>query len=129
MDDIIVKNGLDLKALLDKKEVLENQLSDLNKEIEEHQIKFVELMELHSIQRFSVNDVGTFYLSSDLFPRVLDRELLFQDLQARGAGDLIKPTVNAQTLKAYVKECLENKNEIPKGIETHSKTVVRIRKK
>lgn len=128
MDDTIVQNGLRLKELLNKKKDLEAALSNLNSEIEDHQIKFVELMEMHSMQKFSINDVGTFYLSSDLFPRILDRELLFQDLKARGAGDLIKPTVNAQTLKAYVKECLESKNEIPKGIETHTKTMVRIRK-
>lgn len=47
---------------------------------------------------------GRCTLTTDLNVRVKDKLALHKHLEDEGAGDLIVPTVNAQTLKSWVKE-------------------------
>lgn len=49
---------------------------------------------------------GRCTLTGDLTVKVLDKQGLHIWLQAEGFGDLIVPTVNAQTLKSFAKEQL-----------------------
>lgn len=49
---------------------------------------------------------GRCTLTGDLTVKVLDKQGLHVWLQAEGFGDLIVPTVNAQTLKSFAKEQL-----------------------
>lgn len=117
-----------LKSYRETKDLLENDLKDIRTKIDELQVKFIELMELHDLQNFSIKDLGTFYLSSDIYPKVTDQDALFEDLRNSGYDSLIKETVHAGTLKAHIKERLADKNSLPNGIEIYSKAVVRIKK-
>jgi len=117
-----------LKSMIDMRDLLDEDLKKVKAEIEEFQKEFVELMEIHRMQRFSLDGVGTVYISSSIYPKVVDQDLLFSDLRSKGFETLIKETIHAGTLKAHVKELLADKNELPKGIEVYPKAVVRIRK-
>ena len=124
----LIDNARKLKILLEAKDEVEQKLDVIKKEIAEFQSQFVELMDLRDVQNFSVRDLGTFYVNASVIPKVTNQVELFGDLRRRGAGDLIKETVNSNTLRAYVKECLDEKNEIPKGIEIFTRSAVRVRK-
>lgn len=61
---------------------------------------------------------GRCTLTSDLYSSVIpgQKAALFDWLESEGAESLIQPTVNAQTLKAYLKERLKNDEDIPETI-------------
>lgn len=124
----LIEKAKELKALMDHKKSLEEEVKDINGRITAVQETFVEMMENNDMQNFSIKDLGMFYISSDVHPKMVNQDALFADLKSRGAGDLIKPTIHSKTLKAYVKECLENSNEVPQGVEIYTKTSVRVRK-
>ncbi len=124
----LVEYGNKLHELLDEKSELDEAAKKLASEIDSIQRKFIDLMEAHKVKNFTIDNVGMFYLSSSIYPRVVDQQQLFADLRQRGAGTLIKETVNSNTLRAYVKECLENSNEVPKGVDVYAETKIRMRR-
>lgn len=124
----LTKLGSTLKQLLEKKSELEETTKSINAEIDQLQGQFVEAMQLHNLQNFKINNLGQFYLHSSVFSKITDKEKLFEDLRKRGAEDIIKETVFPSTLRAYTKELMEHANEIPAGVEVHTRTTVRIRK-
>ena len=62
----------------------------------------------------------TVYLNREVFARLVgDTKKAHTALRRAGLGDLIKPTVNAQTLRAYVREKEESGEELPKGLRPY----------
>lgn len=59
---------------------------------------------------------GRCTLTADLTVKVNDKSELHKWLQDSGYGDLIVPTVNPQTLKAFVKEQMGNGAALPETI-------------
>lgn len=128
MNEQLIEFGKQLKQLTAKKKALKDEESKVTEAIDTLQEKFVEAMSLYKLQNFKIKELGQFYVHASIFPKVNDQEKLFKDLREKGAGDIIKETVFSSTLRAYTKECIENNNEIPKGIDIHTKTTVRVRK-
>tara|TARA_R110000851_G_scaffold126847_1_gene258600 strand:+ start:3137 stop:3616 length:480 start_codon:yes stop_codon:yes gene_type:complete len=67
----------------------------------------------------SLADGKKVHLQSDLHAGIAaaDREMVFAWFQDNGFGDLIKPTVHASTLTAFVKEQLSLGEQLPEGIK------------
>lgn len=61
---------------------------------------------------------GRCTLQADLSVQVSDKPGLHEWLKGNGFGDLIVPTVNSQTLKAFVKEQLGKGTPLPETIIT-----------
>lgn len=59
---------------------------------------------------------GRCTLTSDLYVSAPNKQALHEWLESSGNGDLIQPTVNAQTLKAFVKEQMKAETELPDGL-------------
>jgi hypothetical protein len=116
-----------LRLLSEKEDKLKEDLKKLHGEMEELNGKFLSLMELNNITSMKVNGVGTCYVAADIYPSVKDETALFAFLRKNEAASLIKETVHPATLKAYVKEQIENTNTIPDGVEVFPKNKVRIR--
>ena len=129
MNDDLVKQGLELKKWLDKKKQIKAEEKEVNATIAKLQGPLVEAMELHQVQNFMVKGLGKFYLQADVFSKIIDVDKLHADLRSKGVGELIKETIATATLKAYVKECIDNDNALPEGVEIYPKTNVRFRKK
>ena len=67
--------------------------------------------------RSITGDFGRCTLSSDLHVKVIGGKVeLHKWLEDSGNGDLIVPTVNAQTLKAFCKEQLQNGEQLPEEV-------------
>ncbi len=128
MNDELINFGKQLKQLTDKKKELKVEQVVITEKIGTLQEKFVTAMELYKLQNFKIKGLGLFFIYSSIFPKVIDQDKLFKNLKEKGAEDLIKQTVFASTLRAYVNECIENANEVPEGLDISTKTEVRIRK-
>jgi len=75
-----------------------------------------------------------FYLSTRTYasPQAGQQEALYDWLRKNGYGDLVRETVYAQSLSAFVKELLGEEDELPKElgeiVNVYEKTGVGIRK-
>jgi len=72
-------------------------------------------METEGVERVSYADIGRVGLTADLYASIQkDRKGdAYEWLKDHGHGDLIKPTLNASTLKALAKEMIKAGSELP----------------
>lgn len=106
----------DLKSLRDaktKKAALELELKICNKLIEDLRYRITTVFEARGISSMRVADVGLVYAKEDLYCTVVDNDALNEWLRERGEEAIIKHAVNAQTLKAYLKERREAGQDLP----------------
>lgn len=124
----------DLQDLRNKKEQLEEELKTLNAMLEEVESTLVDAMvtaELESLKR----NGRTYSLRVETFASAKPetKEELYQALRNNDAGDLVQEQVNAQSLRAFVKELKSNnEGEIPTWIadfiNVYEKSKIAIRK-
>ncbi len=110
-------------------EVAEEALSKKSKEFTSCKLSLIELLDSESKLRTAVYEgIGSISLTK---PRVYascnkeNQATLFSYLAEVGRTDLIKETVNAQTLSSFVKENLEEGRAIPECISYILKTNVK----
>lgn len=119
-----------MSYLKDVIEYLENNIKLLNselKEIKEYQLP--KMMEDANIEKVSISHIGTLYLRHDVFTSINaeNKEKVYEWFRNHGASTLIVEHIHPQTLKAWVKETLENGGEIPMEISYHIKQTAAIR--
>ena len=104
-----------LGELKEKEAQLKKELSAVNVLIKDTTKLLTEQMVNQEIQNFNRNG-KVFYLVTNLYVNdvATRREELYQVLREQGFGNLIKATIHPQTLKAFVKEQIEeNDEELP----------------
>jgi hypothetical protein len=112
----IIAKGKELFALKSKKKKLEDQLTQLNKDIERVAVQELgKLMTDAEIEKITIKGKGTVYVSDELFCSVLkdDRPKLYGWLREKGHGALIQDYVFPQTLTAFAKEQLGKGEALP----------------
>ena len=134
MNNIDVNLIDDLQDLKNQKEELENSLKAVTAEMEEVEKQVIEnfiTAEVDSVKR----NGKTYSLRNDLYtsPIAEEKDNLFQALRNNEAGELIQETVNANSLRAFVKELKSNNDgEIPEWIAQYinafEKTKISVRK-
>lgn len=135
-----MENTIDLKMadrlqeLRDEKEQLELALKETNGMIEAIEQDLVAAMITAELDSFKRNG-HTYSLRVDTFATAkADRkEELFEALRNNNAGDLVQEQVNANSLRAFVKELkANNDDEIPEWIadyiNVYDKTKIAVRK-
>ena len=105
---------------------LKDQLADMKATTAEVQNEFdmlrkgvlPEKMEEWGFDTVNVTDVGRISLRAELYASIIkdQKEAAFAWLAENGHGALIKDTVNASSLKAFIKEQLINGEIIPEEI-------------
>lgn len=121
------------KELSEMKDLLTEQLEQVNKQREECITEINDYMEAKGLDRTGSYD-GLGYISA-VKPMVYatfaeeDRSVVFSYLSQQGRADLIKSTVNAKSLSSFVKEYLDSGEEIPETIKYILKPQVRLNKK
>ena len=134
MNNIDVNLIDDLQDLKNQKEELENSLKAVSAELEEVEKQVVEnfiTAEVDSVKR----NGKTYSLKNDLYtsPIAEEKDNLFEALRKNEAGELIQETVNANSLRAFVKELKgDNDGDIPEWIAPFinvvEKTKISVRK-
>lgn len=106
------------RELKEKKDALEATLKEVNKEIERLEEQFTAEMINEETPKFSRRG-KTFYLTEKLYVNSLAAKSadLHKYLREKSLGDMIKETVHPSTLKSYVKELLEEDDELPEGLK------------
>lgn len=121
-----------LRALKERKQAIEDQLTDVNKQISYKEgVTLPELMTAHGVSTFKCPGVGTVYLQNETDVSVLadNRPELHAFLREQGDGSLVTETVHPATLKSYVKEKLEASDvELPEFIKVTFRRVAKLRK-
>ena len=123
-----------LQELRDEKEQLEMALKETNGMIEAVEQDLVAAMVTAELYSFKRNG-HTYSLKIDTYASAkADRkEELFEALRNNNAGDLVQEQVNANSLRAFVKELkANNDDEIPEWIvdyiNVYDKTKISVRK-
>lgn len=123
-----------LQELRDEKEQLEIALKETNGMIEAVEQDLVAAMITAELDSFKRNG-HTYSLKVDTYAsaRADRKEELFEALRNNNAGELIQEQVNANSLRAFVKELKTNNNdEIPEWIvdyiHIYDKTKISVRK-
>jgi len=72
-------------------------------------------MEEEEITSINIADVGRLGVASDMQTSVLaeNRDAFHSWMRENGHGDLVKETVHSSTMKAFIKEQIQNGEEIP----------------
>ena len=107
-----------LQELRDAKEHLEASLKETNEMIEAIEQDLVQAMLTAELDSFKRNG-HTYSLKVDTFAsaKAECKDKLFQALRENNAGDLVQEQVNANSLRAFVKELkANNDDEIPEWI-------------
>jgi hypothetical protein len=108
-----------LKQLKSDRTQMEQDLSDIKAKITETEERLGQLMIEEEMQKFT-RAGQTFFLTTQFQCSAVGgkQEELYQVLRDNGAEALIKETVNANSLKAYVKEQIaDNDDELPECFE------------
>ncbi len=93
------------------------------------------VMQEQDVEKIAVTGVGTVYLQDDirikrLLPQGVEEgskdDALFDWLDAVGAGDVIKSTVNFSTLKAMIKRRIQSPDKLPKGQLPYPKELIEV---
>lgn len=108
-----------MKAVMSKKEVTEDALKEINKEFDYLRLALIpKIFEDRGISNMKLDGVGRVGLTADIYASIPAdrREEAYQWLSDTGHGDLIGSTVNASTLKAFLKGQLLKGEELPDGL-------------
>ncbi len=126
----------ELKAKKKLKKELEDQVEEINKEITRLDRELSDAMAEVECPNFA-HGGSTFYLSSRLYasPKAGMGDDMIKALKAHGFGDIVKETVNANTLASFCREQIAlsgEKEELPGWladvVNTFDKVTVGIRK-
>lgn len=92
-------------------------------------LKFEE--ELPGVTSVKLDGIGNLRIDSDAYVTVpaSERETLQEWLVKTGHAELIQPTVNPSTLKAFVKSCIRDGIEISNAVNVTPYQVARLTKK
>lgn len=122
-----------LKALREEKAALEERLKGINSAIEQVEQELVNAMIAEEMQNF-VRGGQMFYLTTKVYASAVPerKQDLFAWLKANGYGDMVQETVHSQTLAAFIREQLEEAEELPPDLQplvnVFEKTTVGLRK-
>jgi len=134
MSNIDVNLIDNLQELRNQKQELEAATKTVTAELEEVEKQVIDnfvTAEVDSVKR----NGKTYSLRNETFASAIaeEKDKLFNALRSNEAGELIQETVNANSLRAFVKELRENNNgEIPEWIVPYinvfEKTKISVRK-
>lgn len=132
-----MKNMLELsdiyRQLRDSKKQVEETLKGINAQLAEVEKQLAEAMVSDEVQNFSRDGI-LFYLSTRTYASAVAQrsDELHAWLKQNGYEGLVKENVNANTLSAFVREQLEEVDELPPElaelVHVYEKTGVTMRK-
>lgn len=110
---------------------LEDRLEVIKSNAHFTSIRLAEVMEEQAMEKFSIKGVASFWTKTDLFASIPadNKEAAFDWLRENGMEELIKETVNGNSLKSAIKGHLEEGGETPDPsiIKIHTQLTVQSR--
>lgn len=112
-----------------EKEALESQVKEKDAELDQIKSELTTLMTDIGIQKFALDGMGTFYLSTNIYPKLPNPEALIQWLDEAGRPDVAPRKVHVPSLKELVELRMETDQPIPgpELLDMTPETSVRLR--
>jgi len=96
-----------LAAMKEEKKQINEKLDEIQKLIDAKEGELLKVMQSQEINSFKTPR-GTFFVTQRERASILDSEIAFEFLREVGAGDIIKETVNSNTLSSTFKQLRED---------------------
>ena len=104
-------------ALTEERRKLEAEVKRMAADLAAREEVLLEEYAQYGIQNIKTTAGQTVYLNREIFAKLVgDHEEALDAFRTAGLGDFVKETVNAQTLRAYVREMDE---ELPEGLQPY----------
>ena len=116
-----------IRLKLEKKKY-EGKVSALNGSIGEIENRLLTVFEAKNLKSLQLKGMGEVHVIEEAYPTITDSDKLFSDLKKMGAGDLIRTTVNIQTLRGFCNERLATSQKLPSGVKIYYKSRIGFRK-
>ena len=118
-DNPIISAAKEFKTLKEKIDALKDEATELQKEYDRLRFQLLpDLMVDSELEKLTVTDVGTLYLTDDVRAAVVteNKDDALTWLDDQGYGDLVKPNIAAASLKALIKDRLEKGEALPQEL-------------
>lgn len=118
-DKPIIAAAKEFKTLKEKIDALKDEATELQKEYDRLRFQLLpDLMVDSELEKLTVTDVGTLYLTDDVRAAVVteNKDDALTWLDDQGYGDLVKPNIAAASLKALIKDRLEKGEALPQEL-------------
>lgn len=116
-------------ALRQAKAELETLVKAKDAELDQVRHELTDIMTETGVQKFALEGMGTFYLSTAIYPKLPNMEGLIQWLDKEGKGELAPRKVHVPSLKEFIEDRMEHDLPIPGPdlVEMTPETSVRLR--
>lgn len=102
-----------LRVLREQKETAEKELQEINAKIDETDYRLSEMMAESETQNFTRGGVMFYLVTKTRASAVAgSKDELFTVLRREGYGELVTETVNANSLSSFVKEQIEENDDV-----------------
>lgn len=111
-------------------EAMESKVADKNTELDQIKFELTNIMTETGVQKFALEGMGTFYLSTNIYPKFPNAEALIKWLDDNGKPEIAPRKIHVPSLKEFVEERMENDLIVPGAdlLEMTPETSVRLRK-
>lgn len=112
-----------------KKAEIEAQVNALDAELDQVRSELTTIMTDLGVQKFALEGIGTFYLSTAIYPKLLNPEALIAWLDANGKADIAPRKVHTPSLKEFIETRMEQDLPVPGSdlLDMTPETSVRLR--
>lgn len=98
----------------EKKRELEAQVADLDAERDQLAELIKKTMDELNLQKFNLKNIGTFYLATSVFPKVVgDPDKVIAWLDEQGAGNIAPRTISKPAFKEMYQDRLDKDLPVP----------------
>ena len=106
-EKVLINKIKQLLALREKKDCIMDNLKKTSESIDKIEQEVFEIMLNLNIQAIE-HDKKLIYRMIKTFPKIVNEQIFFDWLRLNGYGELIKETINPNTLRAWYKEYIES---------------------
>lgn len=115
--------------LRNEKQELESKVKDVDAQLDQIRQELTQIMENLGIQKFGLEGIGTFYLATNIYPKILDNDLLVSWLDDHGLASIAPRKVHIPSFKEMFEARMEKDEPVPSAelVDMSSETSVRLR--
>lgn len=99
--------------LRSQKAALELEVNELDSQLDQVKAELTQIMQDLGVQKFGLNGIGTFYLATSIFPKILDNDQMIQWLDNNNRGDIAPRKIHSPSLREMMEGNLEKDLPIP----------------
>ena len=112
-----------------KKADIEAQVNAIDAELDQVRNELTTIMTDLGVQKFALEGIGTFYLSTAIYPKLLNPEALIQWLDSNGLQGVAPRKVHTASLREAIEDRMEKDLPVPTSdmLDMTPETSVRLR--